>query len=318
MNGNPLVRSLYALTTSEAKQADGMELTKLLVESLKDGTLSEKEVFRLAVWLDQNRNSSVPAIGYLLGLLEQLGNRAATTPEGRSVVAQTAKSVLPPYWFKIVQRTGMTRDAREAGAAEASNRIAKEVADRERFRNTALREWYFAVAGCKYDNRQEAVSMLRGGDQLVVGRDPSNPHSRFAIRLRHPVSGQDVGFVKEKCAVELAPMLDAGHPVTVTVVRFRVFRGVNYPFVVARAFPLQASITTLTKPTGVSNPELVIRTRKQPIIRESSGCLLLATAVVTGVFSILLAGMSFAFSVPNKAPAQASEEITHGQSTAKI
>lgn len=289
MLGEPIERSPYALSATESKQGTGAELTELLVECLRDGQLVEAEVFRLAVWLDKNRNSPIPAVGFLLGMLERLGNKGATTTEGRQVVTHAAKTVLPPEWFKIVQQTGATRGAREAGAAEAQQLLAQQAVDRERYRNVPLREWEFIVAGCRFDNRQQAIESIDEGDQLVPRRDRNNRFSRNAIALHHPVSGAEVGMVRDEFAQEIAPMLDAGHPLTVTVKLFREYDEFVYPVVVVHAYPLMSSVQTLKVPVEVRHPEFAVRTGKASPPRENAGCLIVCITVIATMGLSLIA-----------------------------
>jgi hypothetical protein len=65
------------------------------------------------------------------------------------------------------------------------------------------------VAGAYYDNRQAAISGLGEAEPITLAREIGNPYSSNAILFLRR-NGQNIGYVPEVTAVELAPLIDGG------------------------------------------------------------------------------------------------------------
>jgi hypothetical protein len=66
-------------------------------------------------------------------------------------------------------------------------------------------------------HRQKVIANLRPGEPAYLVRECNNPHDANAVMVVRE-NGQDIGFLAREPAVEIAARLDAGSPVTATVV----------------------------------------------------------------------------------------------------
>jgi HIRAN domain-containing protein len=84
-----------------------------------------------------------------------------------------------------------------------------------------LAERGLRVAGAAGAGRHHADALntdaAAPGRQLVLRRDPDNPHDPNAIAV--DAGGEQVGWVPRELAAELAPELDAGRPWSAVVLR---------------------------------------------------------------------------------------------------
>jgi hypothetical protein len=72
------------------------------------------------------------------------------------------------------------------------------------------------VRGVTFENRQDIIrKAVRPGMRLTAIREPNNPHGGNAIGLW--AGQQQIGHLSSDLAEELAPWMDAGKPLTVTV-----------------------------------------------------------------------------------------------------
>jgi len=62
----------------------------------------------------------------------------------------------------------------------------------------------------------QAVLRLRRGEELVLLREPSNPHDRNAVAV-HAQDGQKLGYVPRQDAPSVAKELDLELPIRATV-----------------------------------------------------------------------------------------------------
>ena len=72
------------------------------------------------------------------------------------------------------------------------------------------------VAGVSYGDRQKVAAPLQTGDILYLRREPENPASKFAIGI-YTSKNEHVGYINERLARVLAPLLDAGVEYTASV-----------------------------------------------------------------------------------------------------
>ena len=71
-------------------------------------------------------------------------------------------------------------------------------------------------------HRQAVIAGCRVGEELLVLRFPENPHDSNAIGLFRK-DGQDIGMLPAEIAVEMAPRLDKGSPITATITGLEPF-----------------------------------------------------------------------------------------------
>ena len=67
-----------------------------------------------------------------------------------------------------------------------------------------------------YGDRQKVAASLQTGDILYLRREPENPASKFAIGI-YTSKNEHVGYINERLARVLAPLLDAGVEYTASV-----------------------------------------------------------------------------------------------------
>jgi single-stranded-DNA-specific exonuclease len=72
------------------------------------------------------------------------------------------------------------------------------------------------LAGVTFEGRQESVAELEPGAPLRLERQPENPHDTNAVAVFDP-RGRQVGFFNRRLAEVLAPLLDDGLDLDVTV-----------------------------------------------------------------------------------------------------
>jgi hypothetical protein len=72
------------------------------------------------------------------------------------------------------------------------------------------------VRGLGYGTRLEALGRLAVGDNVLLEREPENPHDPNAIRVRS-VEGVDLGYLAREVARGIAGRLDDGQLVTAEV-----------------------------------------------------------------------------------------------------
>jgi hypothetical protein len=63
-------------------------------------------------------------------------------------------------------------------------------------------------------HRQDVIADCRPGDEIILIRQPDNPHDKEAIVLVRAATAEDIGFLPAATADEIAPRLDKGSPVT--------------------------------------------------------------------------------------------------------
>ena len=57
---------------------------------------------------------------------------------------------------------------------------------------------------------QSIVMELEEGNELLLEREPNNPHDFNAIKVLDPTTGEHLGYVAREVSRDLAPELDSG------------------------------------------------------------------------------------------------------------
>jgi hypothetical protein len=218
------------------------ELISLLETVTADGTITESEAAELRVWLDENRDSELPAIDFLRTTLEQVLADGRVTPEERRALHMAVERVLP---LELRERAKGRRAAQEllAKAREREERAAsRQRAAEEREKNRSVFSANFMVAGVAYEGRSKVVDRhLRTGQTVFLARDPGNPHDGKAIEVR-VAEGYQVGFVPRDDASQMAPLLDAGHKQVARCTKILNGRRAPIPVVQANLYRPDATI----------------------------------------------------------------------------
>jgi hypothetical protein len=72
------------------------------------------------------------------------------------------------------------------------------------------------------EHRQNVIAGLRKKEAIYLVRQADNPHDLNAVIL-YSAKGKDIGFLPRETAMEIAPRLDKGSPVTATVLTVERF-----------------------------------------------------------------------------------------------
>lgn len=199
-----------SLTKRQLETALGAELLSLCQTMTADGRLTEAEVTELRDWARAQSADDLPAIEHLGKVLEKIFADGVITDDEYLEIYRAVESILPPEARKEARtaRLGVQAEAR------ATNRVAKEQ-ERDKRREEAARlqplaKANFMVAGVRYEGRQEIIAhSVTEGQTVRLERDPRNRFSRNAIKVLVG-DGQQIGFVPEEDARDLAPVLDQG------------------------------------------------------------------------------------------------------------
>lgn len=164
------------------------------------------------------------------------------------------ETVLPPELRAPVR--GRRREIEEAAKAEAKDADQADTAAREeKARNRVLRAWNFMVAGVRHEGRPAIIRDHAAADaDVFLRRDPSNAFSSNAIAIQLQ-NGSQIGFVPEQHAVEIAPLLDSGHPYVAFITKILTGGRSPIPVVQADVYRTDSSHPELTRPG--SEPALV-------------------------------------------------------------
>ena len=85
---------------------------------------------------------------------------------------------------------------------------AKEYADDRYASIGEATQFHTKIAGVSFEKRQDTIAGLRVGVELILERQPENPHDGNAIAVRY--GALPLGFINRGIAKHLAPMIDAG------------------------------------------------------------------------------------------------------------
>jgi len=233
-----------SITKSQRETAAGVELISLCQTMTDDGSLSVEEVGALRQWLVDNKDTDLPAKDFLSETVERILADGKVTPEECNELYAAIEKVLPP---DIREYARGKRRAVEEGAREA--RKAEEIEERKS--NLPLETWDFMVAGCRFEGRPPVICQhAHRGDVAYLARDPGNQYSRNAVEVRLG-NGMQIGFVPEKLAAEIAPLLDKGHPHEAHIKKILTGGRSPIPVVVASLYPTLADRPGLCAPSQV-------------------------------------------------------------------
>lgn len=198
-----------SLTAKQVETAAGGELLRLLEATCANGLLCDAAVSELHEWLLSNRTVGLPAVPFLLPILDSFSLKHEA-PDRHALLSAIEK-VLP---LQIRERVHQDRAllARETHAA------AKLAAQVEQGRQRQIREqrrpvtyFNFMVAGVSHDNKGDLVHRyLREDSRVYLARRLHHRHDKNAIAIRLE-NGFEIGYVPREEASRLAPFLDGGY-----------------------------------------------------------------------------------------------------------
>jgi len=223
-----------SLTKTQIQAGLGAELLTLCQAVTEDGSLSNEEISELRRWLETNRSSDLPAIGFLVATLERILADGKVTPEERRELYAAIETVLPPEARRAAVAKRKYVEAEQEAQARQERQAEKQQEREARERRRPLCSANFMVAGVHYEGRSEVVRDYVDEDDVVfLVRDRTNKFSRNAIEVRLK-NGMQIGFVPEDFAPEMAPFLDEGCPHVAYITK--VLRGGRSPIPVVQAY----------------------------------------------------------------------------------
>jgi hypothetical protein len=282
----PTTKRRTSITKSQRETAAASELIALCQTMTADGHLADDEIAALRQWLVDHQGADLPAITFLQQTVERILADGKVTPLERRELYLAIETVLPPDVRAAVRGARSTADR----VARMEQQLEKEAVVAERERNYAIDTWDFIVAGVKYEGRADvARRFAQVGDVAFLLRDRRNRHSPHAIEVRLS-NGMQVGFVPEEHAVDIAPLLDAGHKHGAHIKKLWSWEGgdIPYPIIVASLFAPDCA-----RPDALAERD--VPAAQKPLILEAGargkrGCLpLVLVAVAVAAMACVVA-----------------------------
>jgi hypothetical protein len=236
-----------SITQRQRETPAGAELLTLCQAITADGELSDDEVLQLRDWLRDHEATDLPARDHLNAVVEEALRDGRVSPNERREVYKAIETILPPDLRPLAkmrrqERETVERERRKSDQAEEKARTHKEGE-----RNRPLARFNFMVAGVRYEGRNEIISdSVTAGDPAYLRRDPSNSHSKNAIEVVTK-QGDQVGFVPEEDARNLAPLLDQGALHSATFSKILGSGRYPVPVVTGQLYGKDATLPNLTK-----------------------------------------------------------------------
>ena len=278
----PRSKRRASITKLQRETAAGAELIALCQTVTGDGRLVDDEIASLRQWLQDYRGSEFPAVALLRKTVERILADGRVTSQEREDLYRAIETVLPPDIRDSVRGTRLSRQ-RGVKVARLTREPAREPLSEAETRNTPVDVWDFMVAGVRYEGRPSVISeFAREGDVAFLIRDRANSFSRSAVEVRLS-NGMQAGYVPEEHAVDVAPLLDAGHKHIAWVKKILTGGRTPIPVIVASLFSPDADRPDAILEHQVpGKPSVSVSTSKAA--PQKTGCLL-AIAVLSGLAS---------------------------------
>jgi len=248
-----------SLTVAQRRTEAGIELLSLCQSITKDGRIDALELAHLKQWLEDHQSTDFGAIGYLTRTVTRILSDGTVTDEEYDELYRAVEVVLPPELRGIAKANRKQQDAQDKLKRKAELEALRAAKRAETERNAPIANFDFMVAGVRHDGRADIISdNVNDGDQISFYRDRNNAYSRNAVKVLIE-DGQCIGFVPERDAIELAPLLDGGSKYEAYVKKVLGSGRVPIPVVVAYIYP-PASDAHSTLVTSVTSSEGVTAT----------------------------------------------------------
>ncbi|MDO8540338.1 MAG: hypothetical protein Q7S40_07835 [Opitutaceae bacterium] len=134
-------RRRLSLTKSQLQQETGASLLSLLSKIAGDGRLGNGEVRELRQWLDENRGSDIPAIGFLVEIADRVLADRKVTGDERIELQLGIEKVLPVTERGIAREARETAEAAFEGPTITTDDLKKMVTSGIRMTPPRFREW---------------------------------------------------------------------------------------------------------------------------------------------------------------------------------
>jgi hypothetical protein len=230
-NSKPQAKPRISLTKAQLEAPAALDLLAMLQTITSDGKVLESEIHSLREWLHNQRGSEIPAIQHLIGVVEMVLQDGRITDQEREWLQKSIETVLP-------------REQREIAILRRRERTADEKKEKaeEKRKSTPIADFDFMVAGVFYEGRQSVVSrFVKVGDIVFLLRDLKNKYSRNAVEIRLS-NGLQIGYVPEKDAVWIAPILDKDGCHSATIKKILDGRRGPIPVVWGELYPTDCSL----------------------------------------------------------------------------
>jgi hypothetical protein len=283
-----------SITKLQRQTAAAAELISLCQTVTEDGHLADEEIAGLQQWLIDHRRGDLPAIAFLLETVDIVIADGKITPEERRDLYRAIETVLPPDIRQSVRGTRTSAERLAKQEARSQKELARAAAREEQGRTDPVESWDFMVAGCWYEGRGLVIRQhAEPNDVAYLIRDRANRYSRNAVEVRLS-NGMQCGFVPEEHAVDMAPLLDAGHRHRAYIKKILGAGRAPIPVIVADLFVPEAAVRDAIAERDVPAKQLPLVTygaegpqpgRAAAVPR--SGCLVpivVSTAAILGTF----------------------------------
>lgn len=273
-----------SITKLQRETAAAADLIALCQTITDDGRLSEEEVQALRKWLDDRRGSGLPAIEFLTETVKRVLADGKVTPEEQTELYLAIETALPT---DIRESVRGTRLARDAAVKELAHDARTAIERREAaLGNTAVDRWDFVVAGVSFEGRADVVRQHGiAGDVAFLIRDRANRFSKNAVEVRLS-NGMQAGFVPERLAIAIAPLLDSGHKHRAVIKKVLAGDFAPMPIIVASLFVPESALVE-----AVSEQQVPSQRSSAKLVHPksaASGCPLLLLGLLLCSVAILL------------------------------
>jgi hypothetical protein len=232
------------LSAKQQASDAGVELIELCSTITENGRLLDYEIEALKEWSERNRHVDFPARAFLTEKIKQAISVGAISDTDRTELQVAIERVLPPearHTPKSVPRLAAAAD-----------------------RNAPLDSYEFLVADTRVDGRPTAISRYAfNGDEVLLVRDPNNPHSRNAILVRL-TNGYDIGHVPEADARSLARHLDNDLRYRANIKKILTGSHAPVPVIVAEVYADHALIEDVRRSGETRGPPLALGIKTPP------------------------------------------------------
>jgi len=226
-----------SLSKAQLASQAGADLLSLCQSVTSDGSLADAEVAELQIWLREHKETDLPAVAYLIPIVEAILQDGLVSEEEKRQLFVAIERVLPAEVRSVAKaaRKSVEDVAKEGeksvrGREREANRIARE-------KRRPIARFDFLVAGTRHEGRGKVIEKsVEEGNIVILERDRDNCHSNNAIAILTS-KGAQIGFVPEDDARELAPLLDAGHRSEAAVKKILTGGRSPLPVVVVSIFP---------------------------------------------------------------------------------
>ena len=232
------------LSAKQQASDAGVELIELCSTITENGRLLDHEIEALREWSERNRHIDLPARAFLAEKIRRAIAVGVVTDTDRTELQVAIEKVLPPeirYTPKSVSRVPNPSD-----------------------RSAPLDTYEFLVTDTRVDGRSTAIARYAfNGDEVLLVRDPNNPHSRNAILVRL-TNGYDIGRVPEADARSLARHLDNDLRYRANIKKILTGSHAPVPVIVAEIYADHALIEDVRRSGETRGPPLALGIKTPP------------------------------------------------------